>query len=280
MSTNAGSDSAGPTTQVAIVTGGGRGLGRAFAQALSAAGAAVAVTARTEAQLQETVRLIADAGGTALAFAADVTDQPAMERVVAEVERRLGPVDVLVNNAAVITPIGFDWEVDPDDWWRTFEINLRGTYVCTRSVLPGMMARRQGRIVNVSSSAAHGVNPLWSAYCASKAAVTHWTNQLAVALKEHGIHVFVLSPGGPTAMLETLATAPNVPEPVRALYRQAFDEGAGQIESSARMLLFLLSGQADALTGRHLRFSLSPDELIRRTDEIVRDDLYTLRLRV
>src|SRR4051794_8095960 len=101
--------------QVALITGGGRGLGRAFAQALTAAGTKVAITARTESQLNETIALIEGAGGTAIAFTVDVTDRPAMEQVVAEVEGRLGPIDILVNNAAVLTPLGHDWEVDPDE---------------------------------------------------------------------------------------------------------------------------------------------------------------------
>jgi 3-oxoacyl-[acyl-carrier protein] reductase len=101
--------------QVAIITGGGRGLGRAFAQALAKAGASVAITARTEAELAETVKLIEEAGGKATAFTADVTDRPAMARIIDEVEREFGPVDIFVNNAAVITPFGNDWEVDLDD---------------------------------------------------------------------------------------------------------------------------------------------------------------------
>ncbi|MBI3943182.1 MAG: SDR family NAD(P)-dependent oxidoreductase [Chloroflexi bacterium] len=141
--------------QVAIVTGGGRGLGQAFAQALAAAGVKVAITARTGAQLDETVRLIEHAGGVVMAFTTDVTDRPAMKQVLATVEQQFGPLDILVNNAAVITPLGYDWEIDPDEWWRTLEINLRGPFECTHMVLPGMMARRKGRIINVTSGAAY-----------------------------------------------------------------------------------------------------------------------------
>src|SRR5690349_13997614 len=96
--------------QVAVVTGGGRGLGRAFAQALASVGVKVAVTARTEAEVAETVRLIETSGGTAIAFTADVTDRAAMQRVFNAVEQRLGPIDILVNNAAVVTPYGYDWD--------------------------------------------------------------------------------------------------------------------------------------------------------------------------
>jgi NAD(P)-dependent dehydrogenase (short-subunit alcohol dehydrogenase family) len=264
--------------QVAIVTGGGRGLGRAFAQALANAGASVAITARTDAELTETVNLIEEAGGRVTAFTADVTDRSAMARVIDEVERKFGPVDILVNNAAVITPLGYDWEVDLDDWWRTMEINVRGPYLCMQLVLPGMMARRRGRIVNCTSGAAYGIHPYGTAYCVSKAALTQMTNLLAAGVKEYGISVFALAPSGSTAMIKIVATSANVPEQINNRFQEALVDG-GRTQESVRMLLFLLSGRADSLTGRHISRSDLIDELLRRTTEIVEHDLYTLRLR-
>jgi len=265
--------------QVAIVTGGGRGLGRAFAQALALAGAAAAVTAKTESQLNETVRLVESEGGTIIAFPVDVTDQAAMQQMLTSVERQLGPVDLLVNNAAVATPLGYDWEVDPDEWWRTLEINLRAPFICTRMVLPGMMARRRGRIVNVTSTAAYATMPYATAYCTSKAGLNHMTHSLAESVKEYGIIVFALAPGGPTAMVELVATSPNVPEQVNAQFRGYMEEGEGEIEQSANVLMFLVSGQADALTGRLFKWDDSIVELRRRTLEIVQNDLYVLHRR-
>ncbi len=283
MNTDSRNATDGLAGQVAIVTGGGRGLGRAFAQSLAAAGAKVALTARTASQLSETIALIEEAGGTAIAFTADVIDRPAMEQVMTEVEEQLGPVDILVNNAAVITPLGQDWEVDPDEWWRALEINVRGPFLCTQMLLPRMIARRKGRIVNISSGAAHGFNPnvypYAIAYCTSKAALDRMTNLLAVSVKEYGISIFSLAPGGPTAMIEIVATSPNVPQEVNVLFREALAEGSG-IAESVQMLMFLVSGHADHLTGRHVSVADSMDDLLRRTEEILRDDLYTVRLRV
>ena len=113
------------TGQVALVTGGARGIGRGFAQAMASAGAAVAITARTESQIEETVKVIKDEGGQAAGFSVDVTDQGGMEEVVKIIEGGLGPIDILVNNAGVISPTGLDWEIEPDDWWRAMEINLK-----------------------------------------------------------------------------------------------------------------------------------------------------------
>jgi NAD(P)-dependent dehydrogenase (short-subunit alcohol dehydrogenase family) len=158
--------------RVALVTGGGRGLGRAFALALAAEGAAVAVTARTEGDLAETVRLVERQGGTAIAVPGDVTDAPAAEAVVRAVEARLGSVDVLVNNAGRFRSLGVMWEADPDDWWRDIEVNVRGPFLFIRAVVPGMVARGRGHVLNVSSGAGLGTPAGYSAYGISKTAVT------------------------------------------------------------------------------------------------------------
>ena len=141
------------TGQVALVTGGGRGLGPVIARELVAAGTAVAVMARSKDQLANTVAIIAAAGGRATAVQADVTDAAAVDAAVQQAERSLGPVDLLVNNAAQLRALGEVWQVDPEEWWRDVEVNLRGPFLCARAVLPGMLARQRGRIVNVTSGA-------------------------------------------------------------------------------------------------------------------------------
>ena len=161
--------------QVALVTGGGQGLGRGFAQALALAGAAVAVTARSEDRIAETVKLIEEKGGKALAIAGDVIEQSDVERIVATTENAFGSIDILVNNAGIAGGIGKVWELEPAQWWRTLEVNLQGVILFSHTILKGMTARKHGRIINVSSGAAHNVLPYVSAYCASKAALTHFT---------------------------------------------------------------------------------------------------------
>src|SRR5262245_28246362 len=130
--------------QVALVTGAGRGLGRAFAQALAANGAAVAVTARSEAEVQETAELIKKAGGQALALPGDVTDAANVTHSVEAIEHHFGPIDILVNNAGIITPIGPLWELDPSTWWHTLDIHVRGSFLYSHAVLPSMIARQRG----------------------------------------------------------------------------------------------------------------------------------------
>ena len=135
--------------QIILITGGGRGLGSAIALGAAQAGARVAVTARSMSELMETVELIRQAGGRALALPADVTDHHAVSGVIAAAESQLGPIDVLINGAGSFRALGNAAQVDPDDWWREVEINLRGPFVCARTVLPGMIARRRGRIINI-----------------------------------------------------------------------------------------------------------------------------------
>ena len=268
------------TGQVALVTGGGRGLGRAFAVALAKAGAHVAVTARTAEPLAETVAMVERSGGRALAIPGDVSAPEAVAHVVRAAESQLGPVDILVNNAVAVGPLGYDWEVDLEDWWRTFEVNVRGPFLYARAVLPGMVNRQRGRIVNISTGAAFGRLPQMDAYGATKAALTQWTKCLAADIQAHGVTVFAFHPGMVrTPMLDHL-TSPDVPNAVRALFHSLLSEGRDvPIERIAQMLLFLVSGRADALTGRFIRALDNEEELVRRAEEIRRDDLHVVTLR-
>ncbi|HTP09703.1 MAG TPA: SDR family oxidoreductase [Anaerolineae bacterium] len=272
------------TDQVALITGGGRGLGLAFAQALAQAGATVVIVARSESQLQNAAASIEQAGSRALAFAADVTDRVALERVVAEVERQLGYIDILVNSAGVLRAFGPVAEVDPDDWWREIEVNVRGTFLATRAVLPGMLARRQGRIINMASVAGLQALPAGSAYCLSKAAVIRFTESLALDHSEQGIQAFAIHPGNVrTAMLNYVAEsdevkqrAPIIQRWVQEMYQAGNDT---PIDRSVELMLFLTSGKADALSGRYLDVDVDLDVVLQQIETIQRDDWYTLRLR-
>ena len=271
--------------QVALVTGAGRGLGRVFAQTLAAAGLRVAVTARSVEQLAETVSLIEAAGGCAIALPGDVTDQAVVERVVERVRHQLRPIDLLVNNAGLWGPINPVWEVDPEQWWRTMEIHVRGSFLCARAVLPGMIARRRGRIINVASHAGVHRWPTVSAYAISKAALIKFTENLAAETKRHGVAVFVIHPGIATIGLTELAMAIDAPleSPAgraAAWIRQEVAAGhAVPPERSAELVMWLASGCADALSGRYLSISDDLASLIKHAEEIQRHDLYTLRLR-
>ncbi|HEY8745153.1 MAG TPA: SDR family oxidoreductase [Chloroflexota bacterium] len=264
--------------QVAIVTGAGRGLGRVYAQALSRAGAALAITARTDDQLAETAAMIKGAGGRIVAMPADVADPPAVERFVAMVEQQLGPVDLLVNNAGTVGPLGPMATIDLEDWWRTMEVNLRGPLLCSRAVLPTMLRRRRGRIINVSSGAALAPWPLVSAYAVSKAALQRLTENLAAETAEQGVAVFAIHPGiVRTAMTEGIAANVIVPQ-VAQSFQRSFAEGRDTPpERSAQLIVALASGQADALSGHYIAAQDDLSALIGQAEEIRREQRYTLR---
>ena len=254
--------------QVALITGGGRGIGRATALALSRHGVKVAVAARSRDELDETVRLVAAQGGRAIAFALDVTDASAVEDTVSETERRLGPIDLLMNNAAMTGAADDGWAL-ADDWWRVIEVNLRGPCLCARAVLPGMVARRRGRIINVSSNAGVRPTPPYSAYSTSKAALIRLTDSLAEMTADQGICVFGISPGMvKTAMTDAMPVMRSKPEA---------DWVAPEL--AAELCVFLASGQADRLSGRYVHVLDDIRELVRRAEEIEASDLYALRVR-
>jgi NAD(P)-dependent dehydrogenase (short-subunit alcohol dehydrogenase family) len=267
--------------QVAIVTGGGRGIGRAIAQAFAAAGAGVTVTARSEDQLAETVALIEAGGGRALAIPADVTDQAAVERVVKETELRFGPVDVLVNNAAVTGSIGPVWEADPAEWRRCLDVNLYGTFLFVRTVLPGMIARRAGRIINMAGAGVNEAPQYFTCYTSTKAAIVRFSEVIATEAKEYGISVFVMAPGMVrTMMLDEVISSPWAQKAYPFLRTDPNASVATPGDKPAQLCVFLASGQADTLSGRFFHARDDVTAKVQRADEIQKNDLYALRLRL
>ena len=265
--------------QVAIVTGAGRGLGRAMTLGLARAGALVGAVARSAEQLAETVGSVREAGGKALAVVADVSDAACVKRMALEVERTLGPVDLLVNNAATVGPLGPMWEADAGEWWHSLEVNLLGPYLCLRALLPGMIARRRGRIINVSTGAATVAVAYMGAYVIAKTALIRLTENLAAELIDSGVYVFAIDPGTVrTAMtgqvLETEAGKKWLP-----WFRKLFDRGRDvPAEKPAQLVVQLAAGRADALSGRFLSLSDDLAKLQEVLEEVKRDGLYTLRV--
>jgi len=183
--------------RVALVTGGGRGIGRAIALELARFGASVAIAARTTAELSATLAEISSAGGTGAAIAADLADRAEAARVVAETERRLGQVDILINNAGVGSSIDPRPVVDFSDatWDLTLALNLTTPYICCKAVLPGMLAKKWGRIVNIASIVAKIGAHRGSAYAASKGGLVSFTKSLALEVAKDGITANAICPG-------------------------------------------------------------------------------------
>ena len=190
--------------RTAIVTGGGRGIGAAVARALTARGLAVTVFARTRAEVD---RMVAERAA-ALAVAGDVRREEDVARLVAAHEAALGPVDVLVNDAGILVR-GLAEELPPAAFREVIDVNLTGAFLCARAVIPGMKARRRGRIVNVTSISGTLGTPEGSAYNASKWGLVGLTRCLAEELRPHGVVCVGVSPGSvDTAMLRKTPFSP------------------------------------------------------------------------
>jgi len=241
--------------QVALVTGGGRGIGASIARELSGAGMDVWISGRTTDQVEATA---AEIGGHPLV--GDVSRRDHVERWV----RETAPIDLLVANAGGGNR-GISWELDPDEWWRVFEVNVLGVHLSCSAVIPGMLERGRGRIVITGSGAAYLPGATETGYTSSKAAVCRYGETLANALRDR-IPVFVMSPG----LVRT------------AMTEDAFDDDAPWTppECAPRLVHALATGDFDALAGRYLHAEHDPPETLRdRVDAILADDLNAIRLR-
>jgi NAD(P)-dependent dehydrogenase (short-subunit alcohol dehydrogenase family) len=263
--------------KVALVTGGGRGLGRAFAQALAANDYAVAVLARSVAELEETAASLK--GHPCKTVVADVTDADAVDRAVADVEKALGPIDLLVNNAGIVGPLRPFALSTVADWWRTLEVNILGQVVCAHRVLPGMIARKGGRIVNIASGGGATMLPNFSAYITSKTALIRFSECLAHEVREHGIAVFAMGPGTVRTAMSEYSLNSEDGRTWLPWFADIFKEGRDlPPERPAELLLALASGRMDALSGRFVRPDDDLDRLLAAAGEIQARKLYSLEV--
>jgi NAD(P)-dependent dehydrogenase (short-subunit alcohol dehydrogenase family) len=229
--------------KVAVVTGGGRGLGRAAALAFAAAGASVAIVSRTENELHEVARLIGD--GKCLALPGDVAQEETARRVVAATVERFGGVDILLNNAAVAGPFRRMEDVTAAEWDTALAVNLRGAFLFAREVAPSMRRRGGGAIINVTSGLGSFVLSPLGLYCIAKAGLNQLTRILAVELKEAGIRVNGLAPGVmDTSMQEKIRAAGPQTLGADTWRRFVAYKEQGMLdpaEKAARLVLFLAS---------------------------------------
>ena len=239
---------------VTLVTGAGRGIGRAIAIRLAADGHRLGLVARSAAELMETAQLVAAAGTVALPPSGDVTDPADVDRVCGMVEQRWGSIDLLVNNAAYFGRVGQFLATDPRQWWRVLETNLRGPALLDHRVLPGMVRRGRGRIITMSSLAAGQDDPVTpsSAYSVSKTAALRLDAILARELADTGVHVFSLSPGLVRTRMSELR--PDIDDiPPRSFVAA---------EVVAEQVAALASGRYDLLHGRFLHARDDLDALL------------------
>lgn len=246
--------------EVAIVTGGGRGIGRAIARKLAQEGAAVVVASRTASEVEAAAKEITESGGRAVAVAADVSQESGCDAIVAAARRHLGCVDILVNNAGIYGPVRPIEEIASEEWDAVLKVNLRGAYLMMRKVLPEMYRRGSGAIVNITSIAGKAAFGLNGPYAASKAAVMGLTRTVAAEAARKGVRVNAISPG---PVLETKMSQELGRElarhlglkPEEGLARAAEGTLQGRpqtAEEIAAALVFLVSDESSGITGQIL----------------------------
>ena len=256
--------------KVAVVTGASRGLGRAIALSLGRAGASVAVTDLLVENVECDVKAVSQysvlaghfsqtgevmtlktsdeiraMGSPSCAMKLDVTDRKEVERVVRAIEEKLGPIDILVNNAAVMDNMGKFEDQKPDRWNRDLSVNLSGVYHCISAVWPSMMSRKTGRIINVSSVA--GLMGAWlqPSYGATKAGIVGLTKSLAIEAGRHGVTVNAVCPG----FIATEAVKLHDPSMIERIEKRSALKRLGRPEEVAEVVTFLASDSASYITG-------------------------------
>ena len=249
--------------RTALVTGASRGIGRASAVGLAAAGRDVALLARDADRLAgvagEIAALDGSGAGRAVVVTADVTDAEAVAAAVAEVEAALGGIDLLVNNAGRVDAEVPLWEADPDEWWAIVETNVRGPFLLARAVVPGMLARGGGRVVDLNSGAGSHDMDGASAYNASKTALLRLGANLHRSGHARGLRTFEVAPG----VVQTDMTA-----------SMAMHEGRTEwtpVERTVEMVVAIARGELDAFSGAFVRVTHdSPESLRAAADEAAR----------
>jgi NAD(P)-dependent dehydrogenase (short-subunit alcohol dehydrogenase family) len=249
-----GSRNVTPTAErVAVVTGGGRGIGEAVARALARDGVHVVLAARTAEEIVRVADRIRAGGARAEVVTADVSRPRDVAAMTHAALALTGRVDILVNAAGIYGPIGLLWDVDEDAWWRALEVNLRGTFLCCHAVLPHMVARQRGKIINFSGGGATSPLPRFTAYGVSKTAVVRLTETLAEEVKEFNIQVNAIAPGAVATRLQddVMAAGQRAGELFARIRRlRETGEGGTPPEVAAELARFLASERSGSLTGK------------------------------
>lgn len=265
--------------RASIITGGSKGIGKTIARALLEEGSNCLLAARGADALLATVRELSDIGPRVHGFVGDVSIEADARALVDRALAEFGTADILVNCAGIYGPIGPSVEVDPPAWWDTLRINLLGTLLCTRFVLPEMLRKGKGKVINMGGGGASTPFPRFSAYAASKAAVVRLTETIAEEIKGSGIDVNVIAPGAVnTRLLDQVLEAGEAAGEFIERSREQKANGGTPPEKAAELAVFLASDRSDGLSGR-LISAVWDDwrQMAGHIDEVMASDLYTLR---
>ena len=263
--------------EVAVITGGGRGIGRVIAEHMAGEGAKVLLFGRAESSLADAAEAISANGGKAAIYAGDVSEKADVLGALEHAEKDLGPVTIVVNNAGIGSG-GPIWESDHEEWWNVFEVNLKGPFLFTWAATKAMVKRGRGCIINMGSYQGIFPNGSASSYSTSKAALTRLTDCTSESLEGTGVTAFCISPGFVwTDMTRKLDERQKENDPN---YEPMPEEWVFPAEDCADLCIRLARGDADALSGRMIHVRDDLDAMIARAKEIIEKDEYALRLTI
>jgi 3-oxoacyl-[acyl-carrier protein] reductase len=267
--------------RVAIITGAGRGIGRAISLAFAREGAWLFLAARTEAELTETANACCEVGAKAQVMVTDVSNRNQVQRLVNTAVQEAGQVDILVNSAGIYGPIGPTSGIDISAWTQALEVNLFGPFYLCRSLMPHFIQRKQGKIILLGGGGATAPLPNFSSYAASKAGVARLADTLAEELKPYNIQVNVIAPGlVDTRLQDEVLAAGSHAGGLFDKIKQARETGAGAVspEIAASLAVFLASTVSGKLTGKLIAASYDPwREWAGKAEELNATPLYTIR---
>ena len=266
--------------KVSIITGGSIGIGKEIATGFAKEGAHLVLVARSSSELEKAKEELKSYGTRVEIFSADVSKEEAAKSVVDSTLEKFGTINILVNCAGIYGPIGFVTDIDTEKWIETIHINLYGTFLCIKAVLPTMIKNKKGKIINLSGGGAVSPFPRFSAYSASKAAVVRLTETLAEEIKEYNIDINAIAPGAVNTRLlaQVLEAGEAAGKDFVAKAFKQKQEGGVPAEKVAELAVFLASSKSDGLTGRLI--SLLWDnwsEIPQHLDKIMSSDIYTMR---
>ena len=268
-------------TKVAIITGAGRGIGRGIADAFAREGARLVLVSRTLSQVEEAAAVARDAGADAIGLSVDVANYGDVQQMVDRTLQHFSRIDILVNNAAIMGPVGPFSTNDLKQWADAIQINVTGLALCCQAVLPTMIGQGSGKIINLSGAGVTRPSVTLSAYGTSKAAVIRFTETLALEVAKHNISVNALGPGQiDTHLLDPVAEAePDMVEPFMYNMVQRTRSGQGaSLDNAANLAVWLASSESDGLNGRMISATQDDwENLEPKIPEIMDSDQYTLR---